>query len=193
LTNDDRAAEIAAGGQPVAEGSVGELREFAIGHIAAIRTIHVLAAMLWAFTTIAPMRFYVRPTLRALARNPDDAELRRRRDWVLEQFDRVVIIEHVAFAIILLTGPLLYLTGVVTLDAKWFLVKMAIVLLVFIPVEIFDVWLSHVAAPAAVRRKHEDPAAYDRFRRRYVGFLTAMIPVIFLTVPTVLILALAKP
>jgi hypothetical protein len=172
---------------------VGALHAFAVGNFAAIRTIHVLAATLWAFTTIAPMRFYVRPTLQAYSRNPDDPELRRRRDWVLEQFDKVVILEHVAFLIILITGPLLFLTGVVSLHDRWFLVKMAIVIVVFIPLEIYDVWLSHVAAPRATRRKQENPKAYDLFRRRYVGFLRGVTPLILMTVPTVLILALAKP
>ncbi|MBP0630525.1 hypothetical protein [Cupriavidus sp. AcVe19-1a] len=169
------------------------LRTFAIEHIVAIRTIHVLAAMLWAFTAITPMRFYVRPTLLAADENPEDAELKRRKDWALEQFDRVVILEHVAFVVILLTGPLLFLTGLVTLETRWFLVKMAIVMFVFIPIEIYDSWLSHVAAPAAVRRKNEDIKAYDLFRRRYVAFLAAVRPVIYISVPTVLILALARP
>jgi uncharacterized membrane protein len=172
---------------------LGGIHSFAVIFFPAIRTVHVLAATLWAFTTIAPMRFYVRPTLRAFAQNPNDPELRRRRDWVLEQFDRTVIIEHVAFVAILVTGPLLFIAGAASFRDLWFVAKMAIVIGVFIPLEIYDVWLSHVAAPRETKNKQEDPVRYDRFRRKYVGFLRGVTPLILLTVPTVLILALAKP
>ncbi|HEV2364747.1 MAG TPA: hypothetical protein VGS12_11190 [Caulobacteraceae bacterium] len=169
------------------------LHGFAVTFFSAIRTVHVLAATLWAFTTIAPFRFYVRPTLRAYSKNPNDPEIRRRRDWVLEQFDRTVIIEHVAFVVILLTGPLLFISGAASFHDLWFAVKIAIVVAIFIPIEVYDVWLSHIAAPRETRRKEQDPARYDLFRRRYVAFLRGVTPLILLTVPTVLILALAKP
>ena len=141
------------------------------------------------------MRFYVRPTLTAAAKDPENQELQRRRDWVLEQFDRTVILEHIAFVLILITGLLLYESGAASLHDGWFAVKIAIVVVVFIPLEIYDIWLSHIAAPRATRAKDAggSRADYDLFRRRYVGFLRGVTPLILLTVPTVLILALAKP
>jgi len=172
---------------------VNALAEFATTHFVVFKTIHVLAATLWAFSTIGPMRFYVRPTLAAAERDPENEELQRRRDWVLEQFDRTVMLEHVAFAAILLTGPMLYITGAAMLDQTWFAIKIAVVVAIFIPLEIYDVWLSHIAAPKETSAKHDNPLRYAAFRRRYVAFLKGVTPLILLTVPAVLILALAKP
>lgn len=169
------------------------IQHFSIEHFVGIKAVHILAATLWAFATAGPMLFYVMPAMADISSDPENPELERRGNWVLEQFDRTVILEHVSFVVILFTGALLYSTGIAGLRDGWFLAKMSIVIGFFIPLEIYDIWLSHFKAPRMTRTKDADPIAYAAFRKFYYKYLKFLGIPILLTVPTVLILALTKP
>jgi uncharacterized membrane protein len=169
------------------------LQPWVLDHFLTVKTVHVISAFLWAFSTITPMMFYVVPTIKKMQATPEDPELKRRGHWVLEQMDSVVILEHLALILLLGTGLLLYSSGIVSFATGWFKVKMIIVIGFFIPLEIFDIWFSHVKAPRMTREKDHDPGRYEDFRAFYYKYLVGLAPPIVLTVPTVLILALAKP
>lgn len=169
------------------------VQNFVIAHFLAVKAIHILAATLWAFATTAPMLFYVMPTMGQLAKDPDNAELKRRGDWVLEQFDRVVILEHGSFIVLICAGLLLYSTGAADFSMGWFAAKMVLVIGFFIPLEIYDIWLSHIKAPRMTRMKDIDPEGYAKFRTFYYKYLKGLGIPILLTVPAALLLALTKP
>ena len=169
------------------------IQSFVLSHFLAVKAAHVISAFLWSFTTISPMLFYVNPTMKKLKANPEDEELKRRGEWVLEQMDRVVIIEHIALAVLLCTGLLLYLSGVASFANGWFMAKMAIVIGFFIPMEIYDIWLTHIKAPRMERNKEMDRPKYEAFRKFYYKYLTGLAYPIVVFVPAVLILALTKP
>lgn len=169
------------------------VQSFVLSHFMGIKALHIVSAMLWAFTTAAPMLFYVMPTMKKVKANPENQELKRRGEWVLEQMDRVVILEHGALAVLLCTGVLLYISGIAGFSNGWFVAKMAIVIGFFIPMEIYDIWLTHVKAPRMTREKSADPVRYEAFRAFYYKYLMGLAYPIMVFIPAVLILALTKP
>jgi uncharacterized membrane protein len=169
------------------------VRNFAIDHFIIIKAVHIISATFWAFAVIGSYFFYVIPAMREVAKNPSDPEMVRRGHWVLEQFDRVTILQHAAFIGILCTGPLLFLSGVAGFSDGWFAVKMAIILPFFIPGEIYGMWYTHIKSRRMTRNKAADPAAYAAFRKRNDKLLYwGIIPTVVL-IPSVLFLALTKP
>lgn len=169
------------------------IRNFAIDHFVVIKAFHIFFATMWAFAVIGSYFFYVIPAMRQLAKEPSNPELVRRGHWVLEQFDRVTILQHVGFIGILCTGPLLFLTGVAGFSNGWFVAKMMIVLPLFIPAEMYGMWYTHIKSAHMTRNKDADPAAYAAFRKRNDKLLyMGIIPTVVL-IPGVLFLALIKP
>lgn len=169
------------------------IQNFAREHLVVIKALHIIFATMWAFAVIGSYFFYVIPAMRQLAKEPSNPEMVRRGHWVLEQFDRVTILQHVGFIGILCTGPLLFASGIVDYRSGWFIAKMAIVIPLFIPAEIYGMWYTHIKSARMTRNKDADPEAYAAFRRRndkllYVG----IIPTVVL-IPSVLFLALTKP
>ena len=169
------------------------IQNFVLSHFLSVKAAHIISAFLWSFTTISPMLFYVNPTMKKLKANPDDPELKRRGEWVLEQMDRVVILEHIALAVLLITGLMLYASGVASFASGWFFAKMLIVVGFFVPMEIYDIWLTHAKAPRMERNKEADRPKYEAFRKFYYKYLTRLAYPIVVFIPAVLILALTKP
>ncbi|HAC57524.1 MAG TPA: hypothetical protein DCF73_04100, partial [Rhodobiaceae bacterium] len=67
---------------------------------------------------------------------------------MIEAFDRGVILEHVAFPGILVTGLLmLWLGGWSPSESWWLMAKLGLVVLVFIPMEAVDYRISHFSKP----------------------------------------------
>jgi uncharacterized membrane protein len=152
-----------------------------------------VSATLWAFAVIGSYFFYVIPAMRQLQKEPSSSELQRRWLWVLEQFDRVTILQHVGFIGILCTGPLLYSTGIAGFSDTWFVIKMSIVIPFFIPAELYGMWYTHIKSARLTRNKDADPEAYTAFRRRNDKLLYwGILPTVVL-IPSVLFLALLKP
>ena len=93
----------------------------------------------------------------------------------------------------MITGPLLWLIGPWSLDFKWLVLKLAIVALIFIPVEICDYWLSHFGGNKAQLRRNNQPEKYERAIRQHWTFLKISTPLIIIFMPLVILLAVTKP
>lgn len=158
-----------------------------------IKFIHLFFVMMWAMSAVGAYIFYLRSTIYELEGNPDDESLQERLIWAYEQFDKTVILEHVAFPIVLFTGALMFFGSGWSLANQWLLVKLTIVILVFIPMEVIDIWISHVVGPRISKRRVEEPVKWDLGRAMHLKFLRVTSPIVRLTVPAVVFLAIVKP
>ena len=75
----------------------------------------------------------------------------------------------------------------------WLALKLALVLGLFVPMEILDTWPSHFHVPHAMRNKESQPERFKRALRRQDTFLKYSSWLVLLLVPSVLFLALVKP
>ncbi|MCG8316583.1 MAG: hypothetical protein MI976_25500 [Pseudomonadales bacterium] len=158
-----------------------------------IKFIHVFFVMIWAWSTAVAYSWYVKGAFLRWEKHPDDPVVIQRRNWAIEQFDKGVVLEHVAFPIILITGPLLYFIGPWNMDFTWLLIKLAIVAFVFVPVEIFDYWLSHFGGNKSKLRRRNEMDKYEKAIQQHWKFLKISTPIIIIFVPSVLFLAIVKP
>ena len=74
-------------------------------------------------------------------------ELQQGLIWAYEQFDKTVVLEYIAFPVALIVGLLMFVMAGWTTDNSWILVNLVIVVGFFIPLEVLDVWISHVLGP----------------------------------------------
>jgi len=158
-----------------------------------VKFIHVFAVMAWSWSTAVAFTSYLKPSYIKWRRNPDDAALLQRRDWAFEQFDRGAVIEHTAFPILLISGGLLFALGRWDLDFNWLLAKLAIVVLVFFPIEIVDYWLSHMGGNKHRLRKQGATEKYQNYIRHHWTFFRITTPLITIFMPMVIFLAIVKP
>src|SRR3546814_6712555 len=100
--------------------------------------------MAWLWSTSVAYVHYLLPAFHAWRRNPDDEGVIALRDWVMDRFDRGAVIEHIAFPIVMISGPLLYWVGGWDSSATWLMIKLLIVVGFFLPIECFDYHLSHL-------------------------------------------------
>ncbi|MBD2858076.1 hypothetical protein IB286_03580 [Spongiibacter sp. KMU-158] len=167
-------------------------------YYAQVKFIHLLFATMWLWSTSVAYINYVVPVLRQWFLDPNSPELLRKRNEALERFDEGVVIEHVAFPFVLVTGVLLLMIGGWGVHNDWLVIKLALVILVFIPIEIFDYWLSHFGGNKRKARLKEgvdalDSPRYEKLTQMHIWFLTVTTPVISMAGITVLYLATAKP
>jgi len=163
------------------------------GYYLYIKFVHVFFVMIWAFSTSVAYGWYVRGAFLRWAANPDDPEAINRRNRAIEQFDRGVILEHIAFPVILVTGPLLLVVAGWNLESPWLVLKLLVVILVFVPMEIVDYYLSHFGGNKYRLRMRGEFEAYERSIRRHWRFLRISTPLIIVFVPLVIFLAIVKP
>ena len=83
--------------------------------------------------------YYFRTTLFAAKKDPYNMELQRRLIWAYEQFDKTVVLEHIAFPVVLITGLLMFFMAGWSIDSQWLLINLGIVIGFFIPLEILDI------------------------------------------------------
>lgn len=154
---------------------------------------HLFLLGIWAFS--ATGAFWLVAVAGAQRRRaPGDPEMERRDDWARWHFNVVVRAEHVAFPLLLLTGLMLYVAAQWSVaENPWLLWKLVIVLGIFLPMELYDTWLSHVHVPRAMRRKVEDLVAFKRAIRRQDRFITWSMWIVVLLIPLVMFLAVVKP
>jgi hypothetical protein len=159
-----------------------------------IKAVHVLAAALWSFSTAVAWACYLKPALRRAAREPESREAQARRNHYLELFDRGAIFEHVALAFLVATAGLMLWLGRVDLG-RWSFVtaKLWIGVLVILPMEAADIYLSHLGGNKATIRRSGDMARYDRFVRYHTRFLYLTEPIVVVLVPALFVIAVAKP
>ena len=159
-----------------------------------IQAIHVLAAAIWSFSTSVAYAYYLKPTLRSAARHPDDPAIRARRDEFMERFDRGAAFEHVAFAILVITALLMIWIRDVDLMRWNFIPFMFWVgVVVIVPMEAFDIWLSHLGGNKRKLRLAGDEEAYERAMQWHMTFLRVTEPIVIVLVPTMFVVAIVKP
>lgn len=158
-----------------------------------IRFVHVAAVMVWLFSTSVAYSYYLVPIFKSWRRHPDDEQIVEMRNWVMERFDHGAILEHVAFPIIMITGPLLYLLSGYNSGDDWMLMKLLIVFGLFLPIEIFDYTISHFRGAKKNIRASGDGEDYERYMALHWNFF------VYITVPIsmlglfVVFLAIVKP
>ena len=158
-----------------------------------IKFIHVFFVMIWAWSTAVAYGWFVKGAFLKWEKNPDDPEIIQKRNWAIEQFDRGVVMEHVAFPVILITGPLLWLVAGWNLENSWLLLKLVIVLFVFVPMEAVDYYLAHFGGNKYKLRMRGESEKYERAIRQHWAFLRVTTPVVMVFVPVVVFLAIVKP
>lgn len=158
------------------------------------KAIHVLAVMAWAWSTAVAYVYFVKPAYRRALRRPDDAAARAERDRFMELFDRGVVIEHVAFPIILVSGLLLlWISGFTLLEWSWLLAKLLLVVLVFVPMEIADWYLAHGPGNKRGLRRAGLADRHARMIKRHWLFFRVTEPIVMVLIPLAIVLAIAKP
>lgn len=169
-----------------------------ISHILApyymyIKLLHLLAVMVWLFSTAVAYQFYLVPAFKAWRAAPDDDAVLAARNLAIERFDRGVILEHYAFPIILVTGLVLWLISGFGAANDWFLLKLLIIVLVFLPIEIADYHLSHFRGSKRQYRVSGDVDEYERNIRLHWRYLVTVTWPIMASGLTVVALAVLKP
>jgi uncharacterized membrane protein len=158
-----------------------------------IKFVHVAAVMAWSLSTSHAFLFYLVPVVREWRRNPTDPDRVRMRNWAMERFDAGVIIEHVAFPIVLITGLLLLTCGIWSVETGWLVLKLCIVVAIMIPIEIVDYWLSHFGGNKHGLRRRGEHSRYDAMMHVHWLFLLVSTPLVGIFIPLIIFLAIVKP
>lgn len=158
-----------------------------------IKFLHVLFVAVWIASTVVAYTYYLVPVFKAWRRNPHDQEIIALRNWTMERFDQGIIFEHVAFPIIILTGPLMYVLGGWTTATNWLLLKIILVCLVAIPIEIVDYHLSHFRGNKRRLREAGDAAGYERSIQQHWMFFLITSPPVMVFAVLIVFLAITKP
>ncbi|MGI9292720.1 MAG: hypothetical protein ACR2PS_01950 [Pseudomonadales bacterium] len=158
-----------------------------------IKFVHVLFVMMWVFSTSAAYAFYLLPVFKAWRRNPEDGETIALRNWIMERFDEGATYEHIAFPIVLITGPLLYIVGGWNTSAAWLDLKLLILIGLFIPVEIMDYYMSHFAGNKRKIRDTGDMEKYERYIHKHWWFFLVTTPAVMIYGVLMVFLAVTKP
>lgn len=158
-----------------------------------VKFVHLFFVMIWLWSTAVGFAYYLVPVFKAWRRNPGDPQVLALRNWAIERFDHGVIYEHVAFPMVLITGPLLLILGGWNLDSGWLVVKLLIVIGIFLPVEIMDYWISHMGGNKSRLRRTGDADLYERGIQRHWMFLLVSSPPVMVFGALIILLAVTKP
>jgi hypothetical protein len=118
--------------------------------------------------------------------------------YLYRGFLRMLWFEHFAFVLMLGSGAvLLTLYGFSAIEMTWLKLKLALVLGIVVPIEIADMWFSHVHLPRIFHARAPD-APYTQaelrilelYHRRFVPFA---LPLLLATVVVIMWLAVARP
>ena len=158
-----------------------------------IKFVHLVFVMIWLWSTAVGFAYYLVPVFKAWRRNPEDRQIIDLRNWAIERFDHGAIYEHIAFPMVIITGPLLWIIGGWTPASGWFLLKLLIVLGFFIPIEIADYHLSHFGGNKQRLRRSGDPVAYEKGIHKHWFYLVVISPPVMVFGIVVVYLAVVKP
>jgi uncharacterized membrane protein len=158
-----------------------------------IKFVHMLFAAIWAWSTAVGYSNYLVPIVRHWQRNPGDIDNARLRNWAMERFDDGAILEHIAFPMLIVTGLLLMLTGGWTPDSGWFAMKLVLVVLLFLPIEVLDIYLAHLGGNKKMLRETGQPEAYERAVHLHWWFLVISTPIVAVSITFTFYLAIVKP
>lgn len=169
------------------------IRNFLAEHYLQLKFIHLTAVMVWVWSTSVAYAFYLVPVFKAWRRNPQDAEIIRLRNWVMERFDQGASYEHIALPVVLITGPILFWVGGFNSSIGWMMLKLLIVIGLFLPIEIIDYHLAHMGGAKHRFRESGDWAGYERALHQHWWFLLVTSPAVMIFGVFVLYLAIVKP
>jgi hypothetical protein len=156
--------------------------------------VHLLMVAMWSFSTAVAYRNFVVPAFRAWLRQPHDPCAIARRNECMERFDRGVILEHIAFPLLLVSGMLLVWLAAWPWQAlNWLSLKLGIVLLIFVPLEIVDYYLSHLGGNKRALRTAGNLTRYEAMTRFHWRFFRVTTPLVVVFVPLLFYLAVTKP
>ena len=167
--------------------------DFLSDHYVTLKFVHVVFAAIWAWSTSVAYGTYVVPLFRDWQRAPHDPERIRLRNWAMERFDDGAKLEHIAFPMLLITGPLLMIAGGWTPDSGWFAMKLVLIVLVFLPIEIADFHLAHFGGNKERLRAAGDSIAYERAIHTHWWFLIITTPIVIVSITFTFYLAIVKP
>lgn len=158
-----------------------------------IKFVHLFFVAMWLMSTSVAYRFYLLPIFQDWQRDPENFDKARLRNWAMERFDDGVILEHVAFPMLLLTGPLLMIAGGWNPGQGWFAMKMILIVLVFIPIEAMDYHLAHFALNKEKLRLAGETEAYEDAIHLHWWFLVFTSPIVIISIPYAIYLVVVKP
>ena len=159
-----------------------------------IKWLHVMAAGVWSFSTAVGYVMYLKPALRAARAHPEDDVRRARRDEMMERFDRGALGEHYALAVMVATALLMLWVGGADLTSWNFVTaKLAIGVLVILPMEAIDIHLSHLGANKERIRATGDRDRYEQAMARHGLFLRITEPLVVVLIPAMFFIAIVKP
>ena len=158
-----------------------------------VKFFHLVFVMLWAGSAIGAFWFVLISRKERMDCDDNDDELVRRDDWVRHHFNNVLKIEHIAFPLVILSGISLIMLANWDISSGWLYWKLGIVVLIIIPMEIIDTWLSHFYVPPTISNKKQGLAAYNKAIVVQENFLKIATPTVAITIPTIMYMAITKP
>ena len=158
-----------------------------------IKLLHLLAVMIWLFSTAVGYQNFVVPAFKTWLATPGDARAIEMRNLAIERFDKGVVLEHIAFPVIMITGPILWMIAGYGAESDWFVLKMLIVFGIFLPIEIIDYHLAHFRGNKRRHRLEGHAEEYERNIELHWRFLVSVTWPIFFFGILVVALAVLKP
>ncbi len=158
-----------------------------------IKAVHLFAVMAWIWSAAAAFAYILVPVFKAWRRNPTDPEVIELRNWAIERWDQIVDYEHIAFPVVLVSGPLLYWVAGWNTASAWLALKLLIVVGIFLPIEIIDYYVSYFGGNKRRLRLRGDRLAFERTVQWHWLFLLLTAPIIMVFGTLVVFLAVVKP
>lgn len=177
-----------------ADTGLEALRTALIPYYLHVQFLHLLSVAIWSFSTTVAFRNFIIPAFRAWQRDPHNPVCIARRNEFMERFDKGVILEHIAFPVLVITGLMLvWLAGWQWRELNWLTIKLVIIAIVFIPVEIADYYLSHLGGNKKKIRAAGNSERYEVMVMCHWRFLKMTTPLVVFLVPLLFYLAVTKP
>lgn len=160
-----------------------------LDYISVIKLVHFSALILWLGPGIGAW-WMLR---HALSRFDDPSMVSH---FFYRMFLRLMWLEHLALAVVFASGlTLAVLTQ--AYESDWFRYKLLLVVLVIVPLEVVDIWFSHVRLPAILCGRHPSriytPAEGHTLHVYHNRFTPAAILLLPATVLAIMWLAIGKP
>jgi len=166
---------------------------FASNWLPYIKFIHIVSVFLWGFTVPPAYSVYVKRALADASAQPNNKEVEGRLAWAWDRLDYLVAVEHIAWPIILITGPLLLLGSGWAIATPWLEIKLFIVVFVMIPIEAYDTWMSHAYGAVADHNRTNDPKGLQQMRNDQARFYAFISPIVRISMVVIYFVAIVKP
>ena len=159
-----------------------------------VKFIHLFMVAMWSFSTVVAFRNFIVPAFRAWQRDPENARVVAKRNDCMERFDKGAVLEHFAFPVVLLSGLLMvWLAGWNWQEVNWLSLKLGIIVLVFLPMEIIDFYISHLGGNKRKIRATGNTHRYEAMTRFHWQFFRVTTPLVIVFIPLLFYLAVTKP